>query len=667
MTRTTLKLRRGMIVKIAALPLAWSMVCAPAISAATPASDYTLRTHPANLGVELDSVWVKRLEPYAAARGVGFAGWASQGMLVAMRVGDWPQLFLLPRAGAKPRQLSHFTDRVDRFHVCPDPARHAALLTRDVGGDEEYRLSLFRWDTGEKNPWPAPPGRVTDVLWSRDGRYFAYSHNPAGRSDYDVRLGAWPDADRLVWHHPGAWTPVDFSADDHKLLLRNDVSAARSTLWELSLMDSTITQILPHAGPQSFGDAFYLRPVGGRTVVAFISDRGGEFQRLYRTVAGQAVPTPLSPALNADVEWALPEPDGRGILYAVDSDGVSRLWRLKPGGAAQPRPIAGLPVGVIWPGAYRPGYASAAVFVVRPSSPGEVYALTGSRARRWAQADFGPDPQPEFPASRDFSYPTFDSVGDKPRRIPARILLPPARWPAPHPVLIQIHGGPELQERPGYDAFVAFCVQELGLAVIRPNVRGSTGYGRSYEGLDNGRGREGAVRDLGALLAAVARDSVLDAHRVAVLGRSYGGFMALSALTHFGTRLAAGVSVSGISDFASFLEGTAGYRRDLRRVEYGDERDPAMRAFLDSISPLTHADRIRAPLLLVHGRDDPRVPVDQSEKMFVALAKNPTESWLFLMSGVGHAARLESRALQVDAIEAQFLAYAMGLKPRPAR
>jgi dipeptidyl aminopeptidase/acylaminoacyl peptidase len=292
------------------------------------------------------------------------------------------------------------------------------------------------------------------------------------------------------------------------------------------------------------------------------------------------------------------------------------------------------------------------------ASPGDVWVVEGKNAKFWA-AGTGVSDSGQAPP-REIWFPALDSVNGAPRRIPAWIHMPPRR-PLPVPVLIQIHGGPELQARPAFDPFLRFCVRELGLAVIRPNVRGSTGYGRSYHQLDDGLGRSGAVDDLGALLEWVTMHPELDSSRVAVQGRSYGGFLALAAMTRYGNRLKAGISGVGITHLPAFLEGTAGYRRDLRRAEYGDERIPALRAFLDSLSPLTRADRIRTPLLLTHGRNDPRVPLQQAEALFAALAKSPAETWLFVLEGEGHGLRRKSRELPYHAVAAQFLARHLNL------
>jgi dipeptidyl aminopeptidase/acylaminoacyl peptidase len=226
--------------------------------------------------------------------------------------------------------------------------------------------------------------------------------------------------------------------------------------------------------------------------------------------------------------------------------------------------------------------------------------------------------------------------------IPAFVYRP--QTPGPHPVLIDIHGGPESQARPGWSSFRQYLVSELGYAVIAPNVRGSSGYGRTYLGLDDGMLREDSVRDIGALLVWIGLQGDLDRNRVVVAGGSYGGYMALASMVHYGDRLAGGIDTVGISNFVTFLTNTADYRRDLRRAEYGDERDPRMRAHLQSISPLTNAAAIRKPLLIVQGLNDPRVPASESEQMMAMVRARGGEVWYLAAKDEGHGFRKKSNS-----------------------
>jgi dipeptidyl aminopeptidase/acylaminoacyl peptidase len=270
------------------------------------------------------------------------------------------------------------------------------------------------------------------------------------------------------------------------------------------------------------------------------------------------------------------------------------------------------------------------VFVVRLGrSP-----LTAESLLRWTFSEVGGLDTRNFIEPQLVRYPTFDLVGEQPRMIPAFIYRPQGE--GPFPVIINIHGGPESQYRPSFSSLFQMWLAELGAAVIAPNVRGSLGYGNEYLALDDGFRREDAVKDIGALLDWIGQQPDLDPSRVAVYGGSYGGYMTLASATHYSDRLRAAVDVVGISNFVTFLESTQDYRRELRRQEYGDERDPAMRAFLQSISPLGQVDKITVPLLVVQGQNDPRVNVSESVQIVSALRARGNPVWYINALNEGH-------------------------------
>ena len=606
-----------------------------------------------------DSSWLRRLEPYEATTPVGFAGFAPKGFYFARRVGDIPQLFHQSGLGEEKR-VSDFKERVAAIYGNPNPTRGNLLLLIDSGGNENFRPYLYRPESRQLSAWPAPEGRCLGAVWSRDGARFAYSHSAPGYPGARIRVGDSPDRDRLVLDRPGSWSPLDFSAGGDSLLVSRDVSASESELWLLTLRDTALTRLLPGEKPQAFAGAFFNKHVNGKTCVGFISDRAGEFQRLNNICLGDSAPVPLSPAADADVEWAVPTSGGKGIIYALNQGGADAVFRI--GGNRSPKKVDGLPPGIAQPGVFRPDGSEFALGFSGPETPGDIYFLGPKGGARLAvSASLGKEESDKLPTPVFFEYATIDPVPGKKTVIPAWLQMPPSSFRGSRPVLIQFHGGPELQARPNYNSFLRFCTRTLGLAVIQPNVRGSTGYGKAFQRLDDGRGRISALSDADALLKWIASRPELDSTRVAVMGRSYGGFMSLSALIRNPDRVRAAISGVGITHFPSFLGATAEYRRDLRRVEYGDERDPAMLAFLDSISPLNLAARIRKPVLLLHGRNDPRVPLSQSEKLFAALTKTSPDSRLVIQEGEGHGLGLKSHEVQAHAEMAEFLARNLGL------
>ena len=278
-------------------------------------------------------------------------------------------------------------------------------------------------------------------------------------------------------------------------------------------------------------------------------------------------------------------------------------------------------------------------------SPSDTYVLElrndpleYGKLTRWTSSEVGGLDTSRFASAELIEYPTFDEVDGEPRMIPAWLYKPQGAT-GELPVVVSIHGGPEGQARPGFSSTYQMWMDTLGVAVLVPNVRGSAGYGKTYLGLDNGFKREDSVKDIGALLDWIETQPDLDQDRVAVFGGSYGGYMVLASSVHYSDRLRAAVNIVGISNFVTFLENTQDYRRDLRRVEYGDERDPAMRAHLEKISPLNNVNKIDVPMFVVQGENDPRVPVTEADQIVKALRENGKPVWYMNALNEGHGYR----------------------------
>ncbi|MEE4162178.1 MAG: alpha/beta fold hydrolase, partial [Woeseiaceae bacterium] len=328
--------------------------------------------------------------------------------------------------------------------------------------------------------------------------------------------------------------------------------------------------------------------------------------------------------------------------------------------------VEGLPTGVIYGIDFSPDSRRLALTINTARSPSDTYVLELGRRpldygslERWTFSEVGGLDTSAFRDPELIEYPTFDTVDGKQRMIPAWLYKPAG--PGPHPVVVSIHGGPESQARPLFSSTYQQWLAELGVAVLVPNVRGSAGYGKTYVALDNGFNREDSVKDIGALLDWIESEPALDADRVAVFGGSYGGYMVLASAVHFSDRLKAAVDIVGISSFVTFLENTQDYRRDLRRVEYGDERDPAMRAHLEKISPLNNVEKITVPLFVVQGENDPRVPVTEATQMVAALREQERQVWYMNALNEGHGYRKkENRDLYQQATVLFLKTYLLG-------
>ena len=616
-----------------------------------------------------DSNGIGSLEAYARIHPIGFSGWDSGGGMYAVaQSGEFPQLNLIASPQSKPAVLSFFTSRVAGFYPNPDPRHNNFLFLQDENGNEQFRLWLFDMKIGRIQTLGCPPGRVTNVLWGDSGKNFVYVHTPEGTDRWDIRWGNSAGEGRLLISRPGSWIPLDWSQDEKSLLVQKYISASESELYLFSLSQGRLTRLLPNEKRQFLDHALWIRLPGenGRQSLCFTSDRDGEFHRLYLLRLKDRKIRPLSPAANWDVEWVNASTDRRTLIYSLNEEGRSRLYLMRPP-ERTPVALAKIPSGIVEGVRFRRDSQEFAFTLNNSSCPGEIYAyrINGERVTRWTVGATGMLSEDRFHAPKLIRFPAFDSIVTKgnrrvPRMIPAWLYLP-SRTARPSPVLVQIHGGPELQARPGFDAFIQYAVEQLGVAVVLPNVRGSTGYGKSFVRADDGYARMNSVRDIGALLAWIRKRPELNSEQIAVAGRSYGGFMAMSSLIHFGDQLRAGISTVGIGHFPTFLRNTSGYRRDLRRAEYGDERDPRMAAFLDSISPLSSLGKLKKPLLLCHGRNDPRVPYEESRHIFQALKQGKIPVWFLTFPGEGHAFRGEAAQLLHYRVMEEFLSQYLNL------
>lgn len=592
---------------------------------------------------EIPSALAERMHQYQNTRAAGLASWdpSGEGMLIGTRFGNTAQVHHVAAPGTARRQLTFYDEPVRGASFPPDPAHRGFVFSRDVGGGEFHQLYWFDLNSGRAELMTDGSSRNGGVVWSQRGDRFVYSSTRRNGRDHDlylVELGA-ATPHRMVHSAEGYWGALDWSPDDRQLIIYNYVSATDSTLHILDLTTGERQGINPKprgAPTIAYGSAQWARDGRG---IYFSSDEDSEFSQLRYWNLARGSQTVLTGGIPWDVEGIDLSKDGELLAFTVNEGGRSTLHLLETATGVS-RAVEGLPLGVIGGLQFSPDDRRLGFTLNGPQTPGDVYALRmeDGKVEQWTHSEVGGLDVSRFVRPRLISYETFDEVqpGVR-RRIPA-ILYQPNERPSEsrHPVVINVHGGPESQSSTVFSPLTQYMVNELGMAVIFPNVRGSTGYGKSYVQLDNGLQREDSVRDIGALLDWIKAQPELDPDRVAIIGGSYGGYMVLASMVHFNDRLAAGVDVVGIGNFVTFLRNTQDYRRDLRRAEYGDERDPKMRAFLERISPLNHIDRVAKPLMVVQGYNDPRVPVSEAEQIVAALKQNEAEPWYLLAMDEGH-------------------------------
>ncbi len=487
------------------------------------------------------------------------------------------------------------------------PGRAYMVLGWDTDGDEQYRL--YRWDLGDSEPVPLSTDSERTVLgaFEPDGDRIAYASTRRNGTDFDIYVMDVldPGSGERVLEVEGMWGVAGWSPPGDKLLLIHALSNVESELYAFSFGSGALERLTPecegpvnHDAPQwsRDGDALY-----------YASDCGTDFAHLRRLDLDTGEEAILSDEIPWDVTSIQQAGDGETLLIAMNEDGRTRHYLTDAVGDSMH------PLELFSTGRFTAQlHPEAPLLMVNHSDAlgrvaGYTYDLRSEELTLWSGVESSTRDVREVRLVR---YPTFDEVEGAPRLIPAFVY--PGAGEGPRPVLIDIHGGPESQARRRTGGG---HMERAGITVITPNVRGSTGYGRTFAALDDGYLREDAVRDIGALLDWIAEQPDMDESRVAVTGGSYGGYMVLASLVHYSARLRCGIDIVGISNFVTFLENTADYRRELRRAEYGDERIPEMRDFLESIAPLNNAEKITSPLMVVQGANDPRVPVTESRQL----------------------------------------------------
>jgi len=580
-----------------------------------------------------------RMNQYMNMRAAVFADWhpSERSMLILTRFGDTMQVHSVQAPGAYRQQLTFFPDRVLDASFSRAVGKNYFVFGMDTGGAEFYQFYKFDLADGTVKLLTDGKSRNTGLLFNHRGTLAAYMSTRRNGRDNDLYLldPENPSAEKRALDLKGTWVPLDWSPDDSRLLLLEEISI-NETYLHLFDVASGRAELLTPAGSEkvAYGNARWSKDVKGFFV---ISDRGSEFQRLNYYDLDAKTFTSLTENIPWDVEDLDLAPDGGILAFTVNADGVSELHLLDTGTRAE-IPAPRLPKGQISNLKFRLRGLELAFNLNSAKSPSDVYsyALDSRKVERWTFSETGGLNPETFQEAELIHFPTFDQAAGKPRTLAAYVTRPPAKFKPPYPVIIDIHGGPEGQSRPGFQGRYDYFMNEMGIALIEPNVRGSTGYGKSFTKLDNGYLREDTVEDIGALLDWVATQPDLDAKRIAVMGGSYGGYMSLASMTHFSDRVRCGIDIVGVSNFVTLLETTQEYRRDLRRVEYGDERDPKMREFLLRISPLTNADKIRVPMLVAAGQNDPRVPVTESQQIVKTVRSNGGQVWFVLAKDEGH-------------------------------
>lgn len=569
-----------------------------------------------------------RLNQYQNTRGAGVQGWLDNGsMLISTRFGDTAQIHRVTQPMGMREQLTFYREPVPGASIQPLKSGNGFLFSKDIGGNEFFQLHYYDLKSRQVRMLTDGKSRNQGALWSQDGAQMAYSSTLRNGKDTDIWVRGLSGDAKLVVQAGGSWGAMDFSPDGKKLLVSQYVSANDSRPGEVDLVTGKLTMFPIDGGKAAFGGFQYARNGKG---IFFVSDEESEFQhlRFHDQAAGKV--SVISKNIPWDVEGFTQSDDGKAIAFVTNEDGISKLRVLDSKTYAE-RKLPKLPIGVAGGFEFSPNGQKLALSINTATSPSDVYVidLKTTQLTRWTQSEVGGLDSNAFIAPTLIRYKSFDGM-----EIPAFLYKPEGA--GPFPVVINIHGGPEAQAFPTFSPSIQFMLRELKVAVLVPNVRGSSGYGKNYLQLDNGFKRKDSVKDIGALLDWIATQPSLNKDRVGVSGGSYGGYMVLASMVDYNERIRAGIDVVGISNFTTFLTNTESYRRDLRRAEYGDEQVPEMRAFHEKIAPLNNAKNITRPLFVAQGFNDPRVPYTEAEQMVKAVRSNGGDVWYLMYKDEGH-------------------------------
>lgn len=597
---------------------------------------------------------VDSVNRYTDFRSAGLETWhpIQRQMLISTRFCNTAQFHSVAFPLGDRQQITFFPEPPSSASYQPTTGNYF-VFSKDVGGSEFSQNYRYDVATGAVTLLTDGKSQNTRGIWSSRGDRMAYTSTRRNGQDRDIYLidPLNPTSDRLLTTlSGGGWYPLDWSPDDRQILLLEFISVNQSNLWLLNTQTGEKGLLTPNGKePISYGGAVFSRDGRGLYIV---SDRNSEFQHLAYYNLGNQRYSDLTRRIPWDVESFDLSKDGKHLAFVTNEDGASVLHVLNTQTLREQK-LPRLPIGRIIDPTWHKNSQDLGFTLVSARTTADVYSLnlTQNTIERWTRSETGGMNTANFSEPELVRWKSFDN-----KSISGFLYRPPATFSGKRPVIINIHGGPEAQYRPSFLGRNNYYLNDLGVALIFPNVRGSSGYGKTFLKLDNGFLREDSVKDIGALLDWIKTQPDLDSDRILVTGGSYGGYMSLAVSVYYSDRIRAAINIVGISNFVTFLERTESYRRDLRRVEYGDERDPKMREFQLRISPLNQAEKIKKPLFVIHGKNDPRVPLAEAEQIVSTVRQQGTPVWYLVAKDEGHGFSKKNN------IDFQFYATVMFLK-----
>ena len=571
-------------------------------------------------------------------------------MYISTRFGNVSQLHKVKKPGGARFQLTYFEEPIGSINRQPDG--EVIAFTMDAKGNENAQVFILNPKNGEYKMLTDGISRNGSPVWSEDGEKIAYRSNKRNGASNDVWITSVDDKNKsemiLESQDGTSWGAIDWSNDNKKILIQNYISVSNSKIYSIDVESKTRSLIIGSNDKKSvnIGLNFDNDDKG----IFFITNEFSD----YRNLAYKNIQTGQVTLITNDIRWNVDSfvlsKDGSRAAFSINENGFSSLYLMETS-SYKFNKVKNIPIGLVSGIEFNRQSTSLGLSINTYQSPSDAYTLELKKDPleygdlvKWTESEIGGLDTTKFVKPKFFSYETFDGLN-----IPAFIYKKKSQKPLP--VIIYIHGGPESQSRPRFSSTFQQWIDKLGVAVITPNVRGSNGYGKNFLELDNGFKREDSVKDIGSLIKWIEKQPDLDASKIAVYGGSYGGYMVLASAVFYSDKLKAAVDVVGISNFVTFLKNTKDYRRDLRRVEYGDERDPKMRDFLEEISPNNNVEKIKVPMFVIQGQNDPRVPVTEAEQIVDALRNSNKQVWYMNALNEGHGYRKkENRDIYQQAV-----------------
>jgi dipeptidyl aminopeptidase/acylaminoacyl peptidase len=577
----------------------------------------------------------EKANQYGEFRSATLQDWhpAKREMLIGTRFADVPQIHMVKMPGGDRTQLTFFPDRTGGGHF--GPKGDYFTFSKDVGGGEWFQI--YRYDVANGNVTLLTDGksRNTGRSFAHNDNRIAYSSTRRTGHDNDIYVmdPTDPKTDKLLLQvEGGGWGVASWSADNKKLLVVNEVSANETYLWLVDVVTGEKKMLTPKSGDVQVaysGGPFSKDGKGFYTT----TDRDSEFQRLAYFDLATLKPTYLTTDIKWDVDEVELSEDGKTLAFVTNEDGISKLYLMNTA-TGKYRPVPGIPTGLIGGLNFHKNSRDLGFVLTSARSTADVYSIdvTTNKLERWTASETGGLNTATFAEPQLIKWPTFDG-----KTISGFLYMPDAKkFPGKRPVMVNIHGGPEGQYRPGFLGRNNYYLNEMGVALIFPNVRGSTGYGKTFLKLDNGINRDHTHKDIGALLDWIGKNPELDSSKIMITGGSYGGYMTWAVAYEYNKKICCSLPIVGPSNLVTLLEHTEAYRRDLRRVEYGDERDSKIREYLEKTAPLNNSEKIRKPVYAVVGKNDPRVPWTESRQMLDKLKSNGIQTWFLMANDEGH-------------------------------